>query len=119
MLRVANPRNSSDSRRFPRPVGGCLNKNPVTVKEVEGGMVGKLRNNEGTLESSNLSASTILGGLWIGGVDIIIMMVAGAVEDGLEVGRKGHWEKGKKEKSEGKNERGESLIKRVNTQGEP
>ena len=71
-------------------MGGGLNKNPVAVEEVEGGMVGELRNNEGTLESSDLGASTILGGLWIGGVDIIIMMVAGAVEEGLKVGREGH-----------------------------
>ena len=90
MLRVASPRNSSNPRRFPRPVGGCLNKNPVAVKEVKGGMVGEFRNNEGTLESSDLGASTILGGLWIGGVDIIIMRVASAVEEGLEVGREGH-----------------------------
>ena len=76
-------------------------------------MVGELRNNEGTLESSDLGASTILEGLWIGGVNVIIMMVAGAVEDGLEVGREGHWEKGEREKSEGKDKRGESLIKRV------
>ena len=90
ILREATPRNSSDPRSFPRPVGGGLNKNPVAVKEVEGGMVGELRDNEGTLESSDLGASTILGGLWIGGVNIIIMVVAGAVEEGLKVGREGH-----------------------------
>ena len=67
-------------------MGSGLDKNPVSVKEVEGGMVGELRDNEGTLESSNLGASTILGGLWIGGVYVIIMMIAGAVEDGLKVG---------------------------------
>ena len=100
-------------------MGGCLNKNPIAVEEVKGGMVGELRNNEGTLESRDLGASTILGGLWIGGIDIIIMVVASAVEDGLKVGGEGHWEKGKKENSEEKNERGESLIKRVINQGEP
>ena len=46
-------------------MGGGLDKNPVSVKEVEGGMVSELRDNEGTLKSSNLGVSTILGGLWI------------------------------------------------------
>ena len=48
-----------------RPVGGCLDKNPVAVEEVEGSVVGEFRNNEGTLESSELGVSTILGGLRI------------------------------------------------------
>ena len=104
MLSVTSPRNSSDLRRFPRPVGGCLDKNSVLVKEVEGSGVGELRNNEGMLESSKFGASTILGGLQIGGVYVIIVMVTGAVEDGLKVGREGHWEKGKREKGEEKND---------------
>ena len=41
------------------------------------------------------------------------MVVAGAVEDGLKVSGEGHWGGGKREKSEEKNERGESFIKRV------
>ena len=98
---------------------GCLDKNSIPVEEVEGGGVGKFRNNEGTLESSDLGMSAILGGLRIGGVNVIIMMVAGAVEDGLKVRREGHWEK-KREKGEEKNGRGESLIKRViNRKGDP
>ena len=48
------------------------------------------------------------------------MMITGAVEDGLEVGREGHWEEEKRERSEEKNERGESLINGViNRKGEP
>ena len=41
------------------------------------------------------------------------MMVASAVKDRLKVGGEGHWEKGKGERGEEKNERGESLIKQV------
>ena len=100
MLSVTSPRNSSDPRRFPRPVRGCLNKNPVAVKEVEGGGVGEFRNNEGTLKSSNLGLSVILGGLRIGGVNVIIMVVAGAVEDGLKVGGERHRRRREREKED-------------------
>ena len=60
-----NPRNNSSPSGLPTPVRGRLDKNSVSVKEVEGGGIGELRNNEGTLKSSELSMSTVLGGLQI------------------------------------------------------
>ena len=60
-----NPWNNSGPSRLPTPVRGRLDKNSVLVKEVEGGGVGELRYNEGTLESSELGTSTVLGGLRI------------------------------------------------------
>ena len=120
ILRETSPQNNRSPSRFPTPVRGCLDKNSIPVEEVKEGGVGEFRNNEGTLESSDLGLSAILGGLRIGGVNVIIMMVASAVEDGLKVGREGHWEKEKREKGEEKNERGESLMKRViNRKGNP
>ena len=62
ILSEASLRNNSGPRQFPGPVRGCLDKNFVPVKEVEGSVVGKLRDNEGTLESSDLDTSMILGG---------------------------------------------------------
>ena len=87
ILRETRPRNNRSPSCFPTPVRGCLDKNSIPIEEVEGGGVGEFRNNEGTLESSDLGVSAILGGLRIGGVNVIIMVVAGAVEDGLKVGR--------------------------------
>ena len=85
-----SPRNNRSPSGLPTPVRDHLDKNSVPVKEVEGGGVGELRNNEGMLKSSKFGASTVLGGFRIGGVNVIIMIVAGAVEDGLEVGRERH-----------------------------
>ena len=90
MLREASPWNNRGPSSFPTPVRGCLNKMPFLVKEVKGGRVGEFRNNEGTLKLSDLGASTVLGGLRIGGVNVIIMMIAGAVEDGFKVGGERH-----------------------------
>ena len=100
ILSVTSPRNNRSPSGLPTPVRGRLDKNPVPVEEVEGGGIGELKNNEGTLESSKLGASTILGGLWIGGVYVIIVGVAGAVEDGLKVSGKGHWGEGKRERGD-------------------
>ena len=90
ILSVTSPRNNRSPSGLPTPVRGRLDKNSVLVKEVEGGGVGELRNNEGMLESSELGTSTLLGGLRVGGVNVIIMVVAGAAEDGLEVGGERH-----------------------------
>ena len=86
ILRDMSPQNNSRPGGFPAPMRGCLNKNSIPVKEVEGGGVGELRNNEGTLKASDLGASTGLRGLRVRGVNIIIIMIAGAVEDRLKVG---------------------------------
>ena len=68
------------------------------------------------------------GGLREGGVNVIIVLIPRVLEDGLEVCRERHRVKGGgkdkrgKEggKSEGKNDKGESLIKRViNRKGNP
>ena len=121
MIAVANPRNHSGPRRLPRPVRGCLNKNPVAIKEDEGGGVRELRDNEGTVKAGELGLSTGFGGLREGGVNIIIIMIPRVLEDGLEVGRerhrvKGEWRgerEGGRERNERKDDEGESLIKRV------
>ena len=127
-LTVATPRNHSNPRRLPRPVRGCLDKNPVAIKEVEGGGVREFRDHEGTVETSEVGLSTGFGGLREGGVNVIIIMIPRVLEDGLEVGRERHRvkggsrdEKGREgEKSEGKDDEGESLIKRViNRKGNP
>ena len=120
ILRETSPRNNRSLSRFPTPVRGCLDKNSILVEEVEGGGVGEFRNNEGTLKSSDLGLSTILGGLGIGGVNVTIVMVAGAVENGLKVGREGHWEEEKREKGKEKNEREGVTYKASHQQkGEP
>ena len=67
-------------------MGGSLNKSSVTVEEVEGSGVGELRDNEGTLETSGFSTNTVLRGLRVVGINVIIVGVTGAVEEGLEVG---------------------------------
>ena len=85
ILREASPWNNSRPSSFPTPVRGCLDKNSIPVEEVEGGGVGELRNNEGTLKASDLSVSTGLRGLRVGGIYVIIIMIAGAVEDRLKV----------------------------------
>ena len=85
ILREASPRNNSGPSCFPTPVRGCLDKNSVLVKEVEGGRVGEFRNNEGTFKSSALGMSTGLRGFRVGGVNVIIVMITGTMEDGLEV----------------------------------
>ena len=106
ILSVTSPRNNRSPSELPAPVRGSLDKNPVPVEEVKGVGIGELRNNEGTLESSEFGASTILGGLWIGGVYVIIVVIAGAVKDGLEVGGERHQRRregereGNKEKTE-------------------
>ena len=79
-------------------MGGGLDKSSVTVEEVEGSGVGKLRDNEGTLETSSFSTNVVLRGLRVGGINVIIMGVAGAVEQRLEVGGERHWVKGKRER---------------------
>ena len=89
-ITVRNPRNHSDPRRLPRPVRGRFDKNPVAIKEVEGGGIRELRDNEGTVEAGELSLSTGFGGLREGGINVIIVVVARMLEDGLEVGRERH-----------------------------
>ena len=83
---------------------------------------------EGTVEAGELGLSTGFGGLREGGVNVIIIVIPRVLKDGLEVGRKRHGvkggsrdERGKEgEKSEGKNDEGESLIKQViNRKGNP
>ena len=71
-------------------VRGCLDKNPVTIKEVEGGGVQEFRDNEGKVEAGEFGLSTGFGGLREGGIYVIIIMVAGMLEDGLEVGGERH-----------------------------
>ena len=101
-------------------MGGGLDKSSITVEEVEGSRVGELRDDEGTLETSSFSTNAVLRGLRVGGINVIIMGVAGAVEQRLEVGGERHWEKGKRGRSKEKNEGGESLIKGViNRKGNP
>ena len=89
-ITIANPWNNSDPRRFPRPVRGCLDKNPVAVKEVEGGGVREFRDNEGTVKAGEFSLSTGFGGLRKGGIYVIIIVVAVVLEERLEVGRERH-----------------------------
>ena len=86
-LTVASPRNNSDPRRFPRPVRGCLGKNPIAIEEVEGGRVSEFRDYEGTVEAGKFGLSLGFGGLREGGVNVIIILIARMLEDGLEVGR--------------------------------
>ena len=70
---------------LPAPVGDRLDENSIPIEEVKGGGVSKLRNNEGMVEASKLGISTGFGGLVEGGVNIIIVGVARAMKDGLEV----------------------------------
>ena len=134
ILSEASPRNNSGPRQFPGPVRGCLDKNAILVKEVEGSVVGEPRDNEGRLESSNLSVSTVLGGLRVGGVNVIMVMVASAVEERLDRRCSGRWagswwrktdkrsKRWEEERERGggeKNEGGESLISESSTEGEP
>ena len=65
---------------------GCLDKNPIAIKEVAGGGVRELRDHEGTVEAGEFGLSTGFGGLREGGVNVIIVVVARMLEDGLEVG---------------------------------
>ena len=85
-IKVARPRNNRGPSSFPAPVGGSLNKSPVVVEEVKGSGVGELRDDERSLETSGFSTNAVLRGLRVGGVNVIIMHVAGAVEQRLEVG---------------------------------
>ena len=98
-------------------MGGSLNKSSVTVEEVEGSGVGELWDDKGTLKTSGFSTNAVLRGFRVGGINVIIMGVAGAVEQRLEISRERHMGGevggGKREKGEEKNEQGESLIKRV------
>ena len=71
-------------------MGGSLNKSSVTVEEIEGSGVGEFRNNEGTLKTSGFRTNVVLRGLRVGGVNIIIMVVTGAVEEGLEISQERH-----------------------------
>ena len=65
---------------------GSLDKSSVAVEEVEGSGIGELRNNEGSLKTSGFSTNAVLRGLRVGGINVIIVDVAGAVEQRLEVG---------------------------------
>ena len=73
---------------------GCLDKNPVAIEEVEGGGVREFRDHKGTVEAGEFGLSTGFGGLREGGVNIIIIMIARVLEDGLKVGRERHRVKG-------------------------
>ena len=64
---------------------GSLNKSPVTIEEVEGSGIGELRDDEGTLETSGFRTNAVLRGLRVGGINVIIVRVAGAVEQRLEI----------------------------------
>ena len=71
-------------------MGGSLNKSSVTVEEVEGSGVGELWDDEGMLKTSGFGMNAVLRGFRIGGINVIIVGVAGAVEQRLEVGRERH-----------------------------
>ena len=90
ILRVVRPQNNRGPSSLPAPVGGSLDKSSITVKEVKGSRVGELRDNEGTLKASGFSMNAVLGGLRVGGINVIIVVVAGAVEQRLEVSRERH-----------------------------
>ena len=79
--------------------GGNLDMNSIPIEEVKGGGIGELRNNEGTVEVGQLSISTGFGGLMEGGLNVIIVGVTGAMEDGLEISGKEH--RGERLKGEG------------------
>ena len=81
-LSVERPWNNGGPRSLPAPVRGNVNESPISIKEVKGGGVGKLRNNEGTVKAGEFGISTGFGGLGEGGINVIIVGVARAVEDG-------------------------------------
>ena len=80
-------RNNHGPSSLPAPVGGSLDKSSITVEEVEGSGVGELWDDEGLLK---MSGFTMNAGLRVGGINVIIVVVAGAVEQRLEVSRERH-----------------------------
>ena len=91
---VASPRNTGSPRSLPGPVRSGLDDSTIPIEEVERGRVCELRDHEGTLKTGELGLSTGFGGLRKGGVNVIIIMGARVLEDGLEVGRERHGVKG-------------------------
>ena len=87
---VAIPRYHGSPRCLPGPAGSGLKDATISIEEVEGSRVGELRNHGGTVETSESGLSTGFGGLRVGGVYVIIIMVAGVLEEGLEVGGERH-----------------------------
>ena len=65
---------------------GSLNKSPVAIEEVEGSGVGELRDDERLFKTSGFRTNAVLRGLRVGGINVIIMHVASAVKQRLEVG---------------------------------
>ena len=116
VLSEARMRNNRCPTTLPCPDGSALNKSPILVKKVEGGGVGKFRNNEGTVEELVLGTSTGFGGLRDGGVNVIIVMIRGQGVERLEVGREGHERKrGMRRKNKWRG----VIIKAVITKDEP
>ena len=126
-LTVVSPRYNGSLRCLPSPAGSGTDDSTIPIEEVERGRVCELRDHEGTVEAGEFGLSTGFGGLRKGGVNVIIIVVARVLEEGLEVGQKRHRAKGSKgeegrkgERSEGKNKGRESVIKRViNRKGNP
>ena len=101
-----SPQNNRGPSSLPAPVGGSLDESSITVEEVEGSGVGKLRDDEGMLKTSGFSMNVVLRGLRVGGVNVIIVGVAGAMKQRLKVSRE-RYRMGKVNVEGGKGERSE------------
>ena len=89
-LTVARPRYNRSPRCLPGPTGSGTDNSTISIEEVEGGRVCKLRDHEGMVEAGEFGLSTGFGGLRKGGVNVIIVLIAQVLEEGLEVGRERH-----------------------------
>ena len=89
-ITVANPRYNCSPRCLPSPMGSGTDDPTISIEEVEGGRVGKLRDHEGTVKTGEFGLSTGFRGLREGGVYVIIIMIAGVLEERLEVGQERH-----------------------------
>ena len=87
---VMKPRHHGSSRCLPSPAGSSTKDPTISIEEVEGGGIGELRDHEGTVKTGESGLSAGFRGLGIGGVYVIIVMVAGVLEERLEVGRERH-----------------------------
>ena len=89
-LTVASPRYNSSPHCLPSPAGSGADDSAISIEEVERGRVRELRDHEGTVEAGDFGLSMGFRGLREGGVNVIIIMIARMLEEGLEVSPKGH-----------------------------
>ena len=89
-IMVAKPQHNGSPRCLPSPAGSGTKNSTISIEEVEGGRVGELRDHEGTVKTGESGLSTGFRGLRVGGVHVIIVMIAGMLEERLEVGRERH-----------------------------